>query len=346
MNVISKYEKFFEKKLLKKKLLKRLIPLITIIVVMIVVITIIAVKRKTITIITSGKKIELVTYKNNVKQALKENNIILDSKDKTIPTPDSPLKNNTLIILKKAVGINIAVDGKNLKIKSAENNIGDLLISEKIVLSSEDKIVPNKKTILSEGLKIKITRVTTKIYKKRIVLNYKVLTKVDPSLSNTKKKIVSVGRNGEKELTYKVIYHNGKVFTQRLIKEIVLKRTIDKLTVLGGYPSMPIATDGKILAYSRKFIARATAYWAVRGVGRTFTGSGRRAIRNPRGYSTIAVDKRLIPYGTKLFVEGYGFAIAADTGSAIIGNTIDVYFNTRGEACNWAVRHPIVYILK
>jgi 3D (Asp-Asp-Asp) domain-containing protein len=47
-----------------------------------------------------------------------------------------------------------------------------------------------------------------------------------------------------------------------------------------------------------------------------------------------------------MFIEGYGFAVAADTGSAILGKTIDVYFNTRREACSWGVKHPTVYVLK
>jgi 3D (Asp-Asp-Asp) domain-containing protein len=80
------------------------------------------------------------------------------------------------------------------------------------------------------------------------------------------------------------------------------------------------------------------------GFGRTATGT--QARRNPNGFSSIAVDPRVIPYGTKLYVEGYGYAIAEDTGGAIKGNIIDVYFNSAGECSNWGVRYVNVYILK
>ena len=90
---------------------------------------------------------------------------------------------------------------------------------------------------------------------------------------------------------------------------------------------------------------KATAYWAVNGVNNTYTASGKKAVRNPNGYSTIAVDPNIIPMGTKLYVEGYGYAIAADKGSGIKGNFIDVFFNTREEAINWGVKYVKVQIL-
>lgn len=58
------------------------------------------------------------------------------------------------------------------------------------------------------------------------------------------------------------------------------------------------------------------------------------------------MDPRVIPYGTKLYVEGYGYAIAEDTGGAIKGNKIDVYFNSAEECSNWGVRYVNVYLLK
>lgn len=82
------------------------------------------------------------------------------------------------------------------------------------------------------------------------------------------------------------------------------------------------------------------------GVGKTYTATGRKAVRDPSGYSTIAVDPKIIPYGTKMYIEGYGYALAADTGGAIVGNKIDVYFDTKNEALNWGVKHVNVYILK
>ncbi|SMC21338.1 3D (Asp-Asp-Asp) domain-containing protein [Clostridium acidisoli DSM 12555] len=78
----------------------------------------------------------------------------------------------------------------------------------------------------------------------------------------------------------------------------------------------------------------------------SYTSTGPMTTRNPNGYSTIAVDPRVIPLGTKVYVDGYGYAIAADTGGDIVGNRIDVFFPSNADALNWGMRTVHVTILK
>ncbi|MFL0249316.1 3D domain-containing protein [Clostridium neuense] len=75
------------------------------------------------------------------------------------------------------------------------------------------------------------------------------------------------------------------------------------------------------------------------------TSTGPHTSRNPGGYSTIAVDPRVIPLNSKVYVQGYGYAIAADTGGAIIGNRIDVFFPSDAECESWGVRTVSVTIV-
>jgi peptidoglycan hydrolase CwlO-like protein/3D (Asp-Asp-Asp) domain-containing protein len=94
------------------------------------------------------------------------------------------------------------------------------------------------------------------------------------------------------------------------------------------------------LSYSQALTMEATAY-----CGDGVTASGSATVRNPNGYSTIAVDPRVIPLGTKVYVDGYGYALACDTGGAIKGNIIDLFVNSEAEAENWGRRSVTVYIL-
>lgn len=91
---------------------------------------------------------------------------------------------------------------------------------------------------------------------------------------------------------------------------------------------------------NKEVICSSTAYT---GGGRTSLGLA--CVRELDGISTISVDPNVIPFGSMLYIEGYGYAIAADTGSSIKGNKVDVYFNTLQECYDWGRRDVKVVIL-
>jgi peptidoglycan hydrolase CwlO-like protein len=104
--------------------------------------------------------------------------------------------------------------------------------------------------------------------------------------------------------------------------------------------SISIPTTGGPNSGSTVITVDATAY-----SDNGFTASGSMTTRNPNGYSTIAVDPRVIPLGTRVYVQGYGYAIAADTGGAIQGKIIDVFFPSDAEAESWGRKTVQVTIL-
>ncbi|BBN99360.1 3D domain-containing protein [Sporolactobacillus terrae] len=80
---------------------------------------------------------------------------------------------------------------------------------------------------------------------------------------------------------------------------------------------------------SKKITVSATAYCEM---GRTATGYNYK--KHPKA-KAIAVDPRVIPLGSKVYIPGYGYAIARDTGGRIKGKIIDVHFKTRKQAIKW-----------
>ena len=63
------------------------------------------------------------------------------------------------------------------------------------------------------------------------------------------------------------------------------------------------------------------------------------------GYGVAAVDPRVISLGTRMYIEGYGFAIASDVGGAIKGNKIDIFMSDVNSARSFGRRHINVYLL-
>jgi 3D (Asp-Asp-Asp) domain-containing protein len=77
-----------------------------------------------------------------------------------------------------------------------------------------------------------------------------------------------------------------------------------------------------------------------------YTGGGTTASGMKAAVGRVAVDPRVIPLGTWLYIEGYGLCIAADTGGDIKGKTVDLYMNSESECRNWGVRSVTCYVLE
>jgi 3D (Asp-Asp-Asp) domain-containing protein len=152
------------------------------------------------------------------------------------------------------------------------------------------------------------------------------------------------GADGEIRRTFEVTLRDGKAVGRKLVST---DRTepVDAVFHMGreGLQASRGGPGRFVRGAVKEMIA--TAYdpspqtIGPRATGRTRTGM-------IATYGHVAVDPRVIPLGTLVFVEGYGFAIASDTGGAIKGNKIDLCFDTRAEALRFGRRKVRVHILK
>lgn len=139
----------------------------------------------------------------------------------------------------------------------------------------------------------------------------------------------------------RISYNNATAYiSNKFISDTEVKKDEPKEVEVAGSNE---SNDGKDFSYSKVMTVKATAY-SMHEAGLSWqTASGIDLRKNPK---VIAVDRGVIPLGTKVYVEGYGYAIAGDTGGAIKGNKIDVHMNSVGECYNWGVRTVKLYILK
>ncbi|MPQ42210.1 3D domain-containing protein [Clostridium tarantellae] len=327
-------------KLYRKKLFSNT-KLLVISLIGIIIVTTIGISKahKTITINVGNEKLEISTFKKTVQQVLEENSIELIEQDKIQPALQDIINENTIIEIKKAIDIKVTVDGKELQIKSAEDNIQNMLIAEDIVLNEMDRVEPDKGSKLSKGLDVKITRVKENIITEKQIIDYETIVNEDATLDSSIEKVTQEGCPGEKEIISKVVIEDGQEVQRKIVEEKIVKEPVEKLVVKGTMNTL-VLSRGETIPYKEKKYMESTAY-----AGDTITATGTVPKRDPSGLSTIAVDPKVIPLGSKVYVEGYGYAVAEDTGGAIKNNIIDIFLNSSSECYSWGRRMVNVYIL-
>lgn len=293
--------------------------------------------------------IRTFTYTGTVQDVLDKHKLVIDQKDKVVPPLDSKVEKHSMINVKKAQEVVLLVDGKEKKIKTAEDSIGDMLEAEKVVLDGLDRVEPSLETEIERGQNIEVVRVDEEILTDTQDIDFEVTTKKNDKLDKSVKKTVQEGVVGKKEIKTRVVYENGEEVAREIVSETVVEEPTTKIIEEGTRvtfasssrgPSSSGGSSSSQAPAGKTMTMQSTAYYTG-----TVTATGTRPRRNPNGLSTVAVDPRVIPLGSKLYIDGYGYAVAEDTGGAVKNNIVDVFLNTRQECINWGRRNVKVTIV-
>ena len=178
----------------------------------------------------------------------------------------------------------------------------------------------------------------------RETLPYITVRKSDPTLSAGASKTVTPGKDGLALVTYRLETQGAEeIRRQEVARRIVIRPRAEVIKdgVRSAYASRGRLASRGSFGGRRAYRMTATGYSAFGGPG---IGS-RGASGLPAGYSMVAVDPKVIPLGTRLFVEGYGYAVAGDTGGAIKGLRIDLGQDSFKGALRVGRRHVVLHVL-
>lgn len=263
----------------------------------------------------------------------------------------------------RAFEIKVIDGGEEKTVSAVSGTVSEALVNSGIALpSGEDVISVDPDAEVEEGMVITIDRVKYVTETKTRTVKFKTVTKNDKTLDSGKTKVSVEGVNGEKQVTTTKKYVNGKLadtkvtekVTKKAVNKVVLKGTkkaavkttsAKTYTTSDNKSSKTLTINGKQVHYSKVLTGSGTAYTAPRGA-RTSTGQVARV-------GLVAVNPRIIPYGTKLYIVAadgsrtYGYAVAADTGGALRSGRalVDLYYNTERECISFGRRQVKVYIL-
>lgn len=243
----------------------------------------------------------------------------------------------------KGAWVLLIAEGKRQRILTEARTVQELFTVHSILLNPYDRIEPPPSTPIRNFMKVRITRVRVEVTTQQKSLPYQTEFRYSPALRRGESKVIQDGESGIAEQEVKVWFKEGRVSLREPGATQVVRSPVNRVVMVGTQDAV-IASRGA-MRVRRVMTMIATGYSpdprdnGAGPYGRTSTGL--RA-----GYGVIAVDPRVIPYGTRLYVEGYGFGIAGDCGSAIKGNRVDLCYDSYERAQQVGRQKVKVYILE
>lgn len=313
--------------------------------------------KRHVVINDNGHEIAIKTMKATVEGVLEQTGIIVSNEDYISMPFDAKLAkiHKNEIEIKRAVPVSIKVDGKEIDVKTYKDTVKEVLYDNAISVDENDKFIGSQlgDKIVSD-MNISIVRVDEKTITETSPIPFKTITKENNRLDMGVKNTVTEGKEGVREKVYKVVYEDGKQIAKELIEDVIAANPLNKIVEIGTLLNYK-TSRGDTLRYTKVMSMKATSYTSSfedtgKNPGDPWFGVTATGVKAKRGI--IAVDPKVIPLGTRVYVEvpgktaDYGYAVAADTGGAIKGNKIDVYLDNNKEVYAWGVKNVKVYILK
>ncbi|MEK5187168.1 ubiquitin-like domain-containing protein [Solibacillus sp. FSL W7-1324] len=328
-------------------------------------------QAKPVKINLNGEMLSIWTTKTAVRDILQEANIDVSDNDKLSLPLDSEIDKNREIDILQAFDVAIIEQGERRNVRSTVTSVSNLLKEQGVTLGELDKVNYRLDSKIHANMKIEIIRVekVTKVVEE--TLSYATEKQRGLSLLKGESELITKGKNGQKKITYEIVKENGKPVVKYMVSEEVTKEPVTEVILIGTKVPEPVvaaaeesiiransndledslsnySSDIKVenepTASKEELIVEATAYtpFCTGCSGTTKMGIN---VRLNTNIKVIAVDPTVIPLGSRVWVEGYGFAIAGDIGSDIKNNRIDVLVHSNTEAFKWGRKQVRLKIL-
>ena len=291
---------------------------VTIILILISGIAVMAVNtnlKDTKIVLKNGYELSVLTSKTTVSEVLKENNIILDEDEKTIPDLTEEVSAGTVIKI----------------VDKSYNEVQIAKVSEEGAEATLEELLNNYAPI------------TEKIVTEQVAIPYETITKnTTGTTENTTNRIIQQGKDGIKEITYKIKYQNEVEIEKTVISEVVVQEPVNKIVQVqkkvetSRSADLPRTSGTTTTAVIDGETYKITAYCSCskccgKTTGRTASGTQATAGR------TVAAPSKFA-FGTKLNIGGHIYTVE-DRGGAIKGNRIDIYVSSHSAALQWGVKY-------
>ena len=269
------------------------------------------------------------TTKLTVGEALYAQGIPVYLGDLVVPGLTETIEAGSHIHIERSTPVTISADGKTISTRTRGETVADVLAQEGLLLQGEDRVIPGLGTQIEENTTVQVIRVKEELKIDQEVTPFETTWVPADDMPIDSNEIVTPGQSGVTKTRRRLTYENGQE-TEVTVEDKWLDQVpMDKKVAYGT--AVQVSTletpDGPV-EYWRHFRALATSYSAATsGKPKDHPRYGITRSGLPAGYGIIAVDPKVIPLGTQVYIPGYGVALAGDTGGMIIGRHVDLGFD-------------------
>jgi uncharacterized protein YabE (DUF348 family) len=297
------------------------------------------------TVVENDQAQSLLSSEPTLAQALRQWDISLGPGDEVDPPVSSPLAPGLLVHIRRAQRITLSIGGIDTVIYTQERTVEGLLEQAGIALGGTERVDPPPDTALSQDLRVRVYAYAEQQLVESETVEHGTVYRLDPELAEGDVRRV-VGSDGVRHREYVAAYEDGVEVSRQLVNEWCDPEPVDTVLYFGTPERVQAAQSlPNDLNVVRVMSVYATWYNAAScGRSPSDPSYGITSTGVPVTKGIVAVDPSVIPYGTRMYIPGYGFAVAADTGGAIIGNIIDLGFPD-GISPGWTPRWLDIYIL-
>lgn len=291
---------------------------------------------KNVTLVVDGSAKSVATERDTVASLLEEAGVDVRQGDLVSPASSARLEDGAVVVVRHAVPVTLKLGEESISLKVLGRTVADALVMAGLDPTAGMDTIPAVDAPLESGMVVTAVDVFIRLVEEQAVLPYSTTVQGDPNVPLGQRTVVRQGADGSAIRVWQVLVTGGVEGPRSLKLQKVITEPVGELVVIGtkqpfhqviaakararaAIPAPPLSGTTRLM--------ESTAYTPFEcGKDATWVAAKKRQYRIPDGWGLIAVDPKVIPLGTKMFVEGYGYAVACDTGGVIHGNIIDVCY--------------------
>jgi uncharacterized protein YabE (DUF348 family) len=284
---------------------------------------------KDVHVIADGQDRMLRTAAATVGQALWEGGFIVFEGDRVKPAMERSLEGVTSISLTRSRPLSVTTDGSTIQTRAIGDTVGQALADAGVSLIGLDYTRPPLDSEVPPDGNIRVVRVEERVDVEEKPIPFETTYQPIDDLEIDNQKVIDNGAYGVLANRVRIRLEDGEE-TRRFVESDWVAREPESRVIGYGTQVIPrsMNTDDGPIQYCRAITMYATAYSPSRaGVPPDAKNYGITASGKPLTRGLVAIDRSLIPFGTLMYVPGYGFAEAADTGGGVKGRWIDLGYD-------------------